>query len=205
MTNLTPSLPISEANSAVLLQTLTAGKTRRSTENRLAYYKPYAKQREFIGNSSEPFMATGSTTAGVYKLGYDGNLYSINLATGASTLIGPTGLPLNGTCCGNGFIGMSANGSSLYINQNDSLYLIDTMTGHASLISSTSPAIFTQTLSIDGILYGASDTGLGGGGREIFTFDPNTDTVTAGPFTNSPRSGDWPWSLAQSSAPDCPP
>jgi phage terminase large subunit-like protein len=31
----------------VLLQTLTAEKTRRSTENRLAYYKPYAKQREF--------------------------------------------------------------------------------------------------------------------------------------------------------------
>jgi len=45
--SLTPSLPISEANSAVLLQTLTAEKTRRSTENRLAYYKPYAKQREF--------------------------------------------------------------------------------------------------------------------------------------------------------------
>src|SRR5262249_12907719 len=39
MTNLTPSLPISEANSAALLQTLTAGKTRRSTENRLAYYR----------------------------------------------------------------------------------------------------------------------------------------------------------------------
>src|SRR6516165_11475659 len=47
MTNLTPSLPISEANSAVLLQTLTAEKTRRSTENRLAYYSPYPKQLEF--------------------------------------------------------------------------------------------------------------------------------------------------------------
>src|SRR5689334_3776391 len=40
----TPLLPISEANSAALLQTLTAEKTRRSTENRLAYYKPYPKQ-----------------------------------------------------------------------------------------------------------------------------------------------------------------
>jgi hypothetical protein len=47
MTNLTPSLPMSEANSAVLLQTLTAEKTRRSIENRLAYYKPYPKQFEF--------------------------------------------------------------------------------------------------------------------------------------------------------------
>src|SRR5215831_53302 len=45
--SLTPSLPISEANSAALLQTLTAEKTRRSTENRLAYYQPYKKQAEF--------------------------------------------------------------------------------------------------------------------------------------------------------------
>src|SRR5262249_10541042 len=47
MTNLTPLLPISEANSAVLLQTLTAERTKRSTENRLAYYQPYLKQLEF--------------------------------------------------------------------------------------------------------------------------------------------------------------
>jgi hypothetical protein len=45
----------------------------------------------FIGNSSEPYMDIGSTMNGVYKLGYDGNLYSINVTTGASTLIGPTG------------------------------------------------------------------------------------------------------------------
>src|SRR5215469_10816104 len=45
--SLTPSLPISEANSVTLLQTLTAEKTRRSTENRLAYYEPYLKQLEF--------------------------------------------------------------------------------------------------------------------------------------------------------------
>src|SRR6516164_9328457 len=40
-------MPLSEANSAVLLQTLTAEKTRRSTENRLGYYSPYPKQVEF--------------------------------------------------------------------------------------------------------------------------------------------------------------
>src|SRR5215472_15811718 len=45
--SLTPSLPLSEANSAALLQTLTAEKTRRSTENRLAYYEPYLKQLQF--------------------------------------------------------------------------------------------------------------------------------------------------------------
>jgi hypothetical protein len=45
--SLTPSLPISGANSAVLLQTLTAEKTRRSTEDPRRYYEPYPKQAEF--------------------------------------------------------------------------------------------------------------------------------------------------------------
>src|SRR5215468_11280225 len=45
--SLTPSLPISEANSAALLQKLTAERTRRLTEDRLRYYEPYPKQAEF--------------------------------------------------------------------------------------------------------------------------------------------------------------
>ena len=45
----------------------------------------------FIGNSSEPYADIGSTMNGVYKLGYDGNLYSINVTTGASTLHWPDG------------------------------------------------------------------------------------------------------------------
>src|SRR6516165_8845594 len=46
--SLTSSLNSQDANSpAVLLETLTAEKSRRLTENRLAYYKPYPKQAEF--------------------------------------------------------------------------------------------------------------------------------------------------------------
>src|SRR6516162_7464537 len=46
--SLTSSLNLQDANSsAVLLETLTAEKNRRLTENRLAYYKPYPKQAEF--------------------------------------------------------------------------------------------------------------------------------------------------------------
>jgi hypothetical protein len=155
--------------------------------NALYQVNPANGSLTFIGNSSEPYAAIGSTTSGVYKLGYDANLYSINVATGASTLIGPTGIPLNGTYTGNGYIGMSANGSNLYINQNSNLYVINTSTGHVALLTSTSPGIFTQMLSVDDILYGASDTGLFGGGREVFTFDSSTDTLTAGPYTNSPQ------------------
>ncbi len=135
----------------------------------------------FIGDSSQANMVTGSTTGGIYELGYNDNLYSINVSTGASTLIGKTGIPLNGTCCGNGYIGMSANASNLYINQNNDLYLINTSTGKASLVGSTSPAIFSTMASIDGVYYGPSDPG------HLFTFDPNTAAVTAGPDTNSPQ------------------
>ena len=48
--SLTPSLPTPEADlplSESLLSTLEAEKSRRLTENRLAYYKPYPKQAEF--------------------------------------------------------------------------------------------------------------------------------------------------------------
>jgi hypothetical protein len=46
--SLTSSLNLQDANSpAALLETLTAEKNRRLTENRLAYYKPYPKQAEF--------------------------------------------------------------------------------------------------------------------------------------------------------------
>jgi hypothetical protein len=147
--------------------------------NALYAVNPANGSLTLIGNSSEPYMDIGSTMNGVYKLGYDGNLYSINVATGASTLIGPTGLPLNHTCCGNGYIGMSADGSNLYINQNDELWLINTTNGLASLVGSTGPAIFSAEVSIDGTYYGNGFTN-----GEVFTFDPNTAAVTAGPFTN---------------------
>jgi hypothetical protein len=129
----------------------------------------------FIGNTSAPPGATGSTTAGVYEFDYNGNLYSINVATGASTLVGNTGIPMNGTCCGNGNVGMSAGGSNLYITQNSNLYLINTATGNASLVGSTSPAEFDGMAPIDGVYYGISLNG------QVFSFDPNTADVTAGP------------------------
>jgi len=52
----------------------------------------------------------GSTTAGLFALDYSYNLYSINPATGAATLIGPTGVNLAGNT-GNG---LSAGSTTLY-------------------------------------------------------------------------------------------
>jgi len=85
----------------------------------------------FIGNSGVSIVATGSTTSGVYELGFDDNLYSVNLANGALTLIGNTGIPIISPT------GMSANGPNLYINSTSNLYLVDTSTGHGSLVGSS--------------------------------------------------------------------
>src|SRR5262245_60281292 len=45
--SLTDSLSLPDSNSQDLLQALTAEKSRRQTENRLNYYRPYKKQAEF--------------------------------------------------------------------------------------------------------------------------------------------------------------
>src|SRR6516225_4374520 len=106
MTNLTPSLPISEANSAVLLQTLTAEKTRRSTENRLAYYRPYPKQLEF--------HAAGASYR--ERLLMAGNQIGKTMAGGMEAAMHATGRypdwwrgcrfdrPTNGWACGDGSV-----------------------------------------------------------------------------------------------------
>ena len=95
----------------------------------------------FIGNGSEPIVATGSTTSGVYELGFDDKLYSVNLTNGALTLIGNTSISLTSP------VGMSANGSALYITSQSNLYLVDTSTGNASLVGSTS----SHTIWHDGV------------------------------------------------------
>jgi hypothetical protein len=57
------------------------------------------------------------------------NLYTVNQATGALTLIGPTGV------AGSNFLGgLDFLGSTLYAVINDSLYTLDTTTGAATLI-----------------------------------------------------------------------
>src|SRR5262249_42575533 len=79
MTNLTPSLPISEANSAVLLQTLIAERTRRSTENRLAYYQPYPKQLEFHAagtKSRERLLMAGNQIGKTLAGGFDAAMHA---------------------------------------------------------------------------------------------------------------------------------
>jgi hypothetical protein len=130
----------------------------------------------FIGNSGVSIVATGSTTSGVYELGFDDNLYSVNLANGALTLIGNTGIPLGSPT------GMSANGPNLYINSQSSLYLVDTSTGHASLIGSSGTTQFGTMVDIDGTYYAGTATNAP---YKVVTFDPNTADVLTSVDSNS--------------------
>jgi DNA-binding beta-propeller fold protein YncE len=71
----------------------------------------------------------------LYATAFDGNLYTIDMTTGASTLVGPLGLPL----LRNVHQGLAYDpiGQILYFNEADtfdSLYCINTMTGAATLI-----------------------------------------------------------------------
>jgi len=137
----------------------------------------------FIGDGGVPIVATGSTTNGVYELGFDDNLYSVNLGNGALTLIGNTGIPIVSP------VGMSANGPNLFINTQSSLYLVSTITGVASLLGSTSPVNLGTMVFIDGIWYGGSATDPP---FKIFTFNPNKAAITISLGSNSPLF----WGLA---------
>jgi hypothetical protein len=81
-------------------------------EGLLGLYKvdPGTGALTLIGNSSEAYEDTGSTTTGLYEWGKDSNLYSVNPSSGGTTLIGATGIPIGG------IMGMSSSGAELFIN-----------------------------------------------------------------------------------------
>lgn len=133
-----------------------------------------------------------ASNGSLLTLGFDGNLTSINPATGLTTVIGPTGLSNCSTPtspCGPNSAGVLAGlGGNLYaIDFSQNLYSVNPTTGAARLIGPTGiPAVpfpshftsnadgsgnvFEQNLfSVDGKLYATFDTN---------TVDPNTGNVT---------------------------
>lgn len=113
-----------------------------------------------IGNGSVDYYDFGATTQGLYAIGTDQNLYAVNAATGASTLIGPTGL------AGGGFQSMSSGGSTLYTavpdsqGQNELLYSVNTTTGAATEVGNTGIAADVSSMGFAfGQLYAADASG----------------------------------------------
>jgi len=143
-----------------------------------------------IGNGSVDYKDFGSTTSGLYGLAYDANgsvdLYSVNPTTGADTDIGATGLSLSG------LIGMSANGSNLYYAQEDSLYLLSTVTGAATLVGTFSQTTYPGAMLFEGgTMYSGDDetSPLG-----ISIIDPSNAMAT--PISTSPGMPSDFWGLA---------
>ena len=115
-----------------------------------------------IGNNIPVF---GSTTSGLYGIAPVGlqsvpTLFSINSATGAVTSIGAVGVIPNG---GGANAKLSTGSSTLYMENNGSLYTMSTTSGAATLVGTESGAFPVNALLFEnGTLYvGANGFGVG--------------------------------------------
>ena len=99
--------------------------------------------RTTIGSLAQNYAALGISKEGVlYGISSDGNLYSIDKATAAETLVGPTGLTIanaQGQFYGqSGEIDQETNTfywASIDVNGNSALYTVDLSTGAASKVA----------------------------------------------------------------------
>src|SRR5262245_59051453 len=137
-----------------------------------------------IGTSGTiSYILFGSTTSGLYAFGANGDIYSINPATGAANDIGPTGLSFGGIV-----MGMSSGSNTLYLTQNDLLYTLNTTTGTASLVGSTNSGEsgFGALVSIGGTLYaGAYEASVTPHVYTINIQTPEAAFLSASPSTPS--------------------
>jgi hypothetical protein len=134
-----------------------------------------------IGTSNVTFWITGSTTKAVYAVGTDANLYDINIATGQGTLIGPTGVPVNG-----GWYGISTNSATLYYTVNSNVYKLNLKSGHAKLIGETGGTVFGALVYERGLLYAGAMTP-----EAIYTLDPKTGAATFSVDTSGLNALTW--------------
>lgn len=159
-----------------------------------------------------------ASNGSLLTLGFDGNLTSINPATGATSVIEPTGLSNCSTPtspCGPRSPGMLAElGGALYATDfSQNLYRVNPATGAATLIGATgipavpfpshftsnpdgSPNVFEQVLfSANGNLYATFDTNridpttgatIHSIPNNLYRIDPNTGVATlVGPTTQT--------------------
>lgn len=126
-----------------------------------------------IGSGTADYYDFGGTTTGLYAIGTDQNLYSVNAATGASTLIGPTGLGSGG------YQSLSGGGTALYTAVPDTsgqftlLYSVNTTTGAATEIGNTGIAADVSSIGFAfGQLYAADISG------NYYTLNTSTGAAT---------------------------
>ena len=117
------------------------------------------------GTIGTPLGAFGSTTSGLYGIVQVGlqsvpTLVSISPATGAVTQIGPVGVIQNGAAA---YAVLSNGSSTLYMENNGSLYTMNTATGAGTLVGTESGSFPVYALLYeDNTLYvGSNGFGIG--------------------------------------------
>ena len=113
----------------------------------------------------------GSTKSGLYAVGTDVKLYSINSVTGAATLIGPTGLTFGS------WRSLSTNSDTLYFSNGPSLYVLNTSTVVPTLVGSMGGPQVGAMLEEGGKLYAGTDSPT----LKVATLDTTTGLATIGP------------------------
>ena len=141
-----------------------------------------------IGAGTINYLATGSTTSGLYAVGGPGtagsalSLYSINAGTGAATLIGATGLDISTTVVDT--LGISTGSGTLYLTFGPSfstgtLYSVNVATGAATSIGSTTGAdALAAEVFENGTLYGGSNISGGSFVDSVYTLNASTGAGT---------------------------
>jgi len=164
--------------------------TASAGENKAVYVVTAAQQFGTVDLETGAFQAIGPGTPEVdfnlvhgpngtlYSLGsFTGSLVSIDPETGATTVIGPTGLGTNA-------FSLAAAGGRLYLTDfQNNLYSVDASTGHATLIGPTGmppdPHV-PFTFNADGTFNLCDEILLGVGDKLYATFDSyrlNTTTL----------------------------
>jgi len=120
-----------------------------------------------------------SAAGGLWAVGTDDNLYSINASTGAATLIGATGVAATTSTWNS----LASGASSLFFDNQDSFYSLNTATGAATFIACEGSLVFGvcsgpqmgAMAAGSGTLYGVHNPS-----HTIYTLDTGTGHATAG-------------------------
>jgi uncharacterized protein (TIGR03437 family) len=132
------------------------------------------------GLTGNNFATFGSTTTGLYGLGYApgsnevATLFSINPETGAVTAIGPIGASVipNGQTY---YQRLSVGSSTLYMESNSNLYTINTTTGAATQVGTTDSNGYLSSVPLF-----ENGTYYAGAGSEIGKINITTGQITPG-------------------------
>ena len=125
-----------------------------------------------IGSGASKYTAIGSTLSGLYGLDDNLNLFSVNPSTGATTLLGSTGLSISTPT-----YGLSTNTSTLYMTYSNNLYTLNTLTGAPTLVGAlgTTNRIGAMVFT-GGTLFGGDNQN-----SKIDTINTSTGAATLGP------------------------